>query len=99
MRLPVDHRPPRAENQGSEANLSHSHHEPVADGVLGHRPGLDEVKEIVRTARLGTGPGQPVAAERLPSYLGAGDSAVDIQVSDRASRPQVADRAGISRDR
>src|SRR5207253_3319823 len=59
--------------------------EALAQGVLAHRPGLEELHEVVGTARLGPHARQPIAPERVPADDGAGDRAVDVDVP----RPQL----------
>src|SRR3954466_8305471 len=75
-----------------------SHDEPVAHGVLGHDPRLDELQEVRGAAGLGAGAGEPVAAERLAAHPPAGDLAVDVEVADGRAVLDVVDGPRVARE-
>src|SRR5947209_6451185 len=72
------------------------HHQPVADGVLGQRPWLDEVVEVIGAPSLRARTGEAIAAERLAAHLRAGDSAVHVQIPYRGSLLYVANGRGVA---
>jgi hypothetical protein len=56
--------------------------------LVGHRrlgTGAEQAIQVERATGLGTGAGQPFAAEGLHPDHGAHDVAVDVEVADRAA--------------
>src|SRR6516165_2732892 len=83
-------------DDGPPATSGGSDDQPVTHRVLGDRPWLDEMEQVVRPTGLGAGSGQPVSAERLARDHRTGDAAVHVQIADRGPVTDVADSRRIT---